>query len=92
MIFLFWHPAGALGQRQLVVYSIHLSQSLLALKECAIHLIDQHAPATEYGLGFVSRTWSYQMVSHPSTLQAQGGLASVFKWELVFPTWRGPLA
>ena len=83
----------ALGQRQHVVYAIHLSQSLLALKEfMAIHLIDQHAPATEYGLGFVSSTWSYQAVSHPSILQAQGGLASVFKWELVFPTWRGPLA
>ena len=67
-------------------------QRLLALKEfMAIHLIDQHAPATEYGFGFVSSTWSYQVVSHLSTLQAESCLASVFKWELVFPTWRGSL-
>ena len=84
----------ALGQRQHVVYDVHLSQSLFALKEFkAIHLIDQHAPpATEYGLGFVSSTWSYQVVSHPSILQAESCLASVFEWELVFPTWHGPLA
>ncbi len=25
-------------------------------------------------------------VSHPSTIQAQGCLTSVFKWELVYPT------
>ena len=40
---------------------------------------------------FVSSTWSFQAVSHPSTIQAECCLTSVFKWELVFPTWHGPL-
>ena len=31
-------------------------------------------------------------VTHPSTVLAQCCLTSVFKWELVFPTWQRPLA
>ena len=33
-----------------------------------------------------SSTWSSPAVSHPSTIQAQCCLTSVFEWELVFPT------
>ena len=52
------------------------------------HLLgSQKKPA----LVFVSSTWSSQVVSHPSTILAQCCLTSVWKWELVFPTWHGPL-
>ena len=40
---------------------------------------------------FVSSTWSSKAVSHPSTIQTQCCLSSVFEWELVFPTWHGLL-
>ena len=42
-------------------------------------------------LVLVSITWSSQTVSHPSIIQACSCLTSVFEWELVFPTWHGPL-
>ena len=68
-----------------------LAQSLYALKEFAAHLLGLHALATESGFGFVSSTRSSQAVSHLSTILAQCCLTSVFKWELMFPTWHRPL-
>ena len=54
---------------------------------CLAYMLPQWSPA----LVFVSSTWSSQAVSHPSTIQAQCCLTSELKWELVFPTWHGPL-
>jgi hypothetical protein len=54
---------------------------------CLAYMLPQRSPA----LVFVSSTWSSQAVTHPSTIQAQCCLTSVFEWELVFPTWHGPL-
>ena len=68
-----------------------LSQSLWAWKsfqpKCLTYMLPQRSPA----LVSVSNTWNSQEVSHPSTIQAQCCLTYVFKWELVFPTWHGPL-
>ena len=55
---------------------------------CLADMLPQRSPA----LVFVSSTRSSQTVSHPSTILAQCCLTSVFLWELVFPTWQGPLS
>ena len=55
---------------------------------CLAYMLPQRDPA----LVFVSSTWSSRGVSHPSTIQSQCCLTSVFEWELVLPTWHGPLA
>ena len=54
---------------------------------CLAYMLPQRSSA----LVFVSSTRSSQAVTHPSTILAQCCLTSVFKWELVFPTWHRPL-
>ena len=80
-----WSPASSLE------HSPDFPRACTPWKRFAAHLLGWYAPATEPGFGFVSNTRSSQAVSHPSTILAQCCLTSVFLWELVFPTWQGPL-
>ena len=48
-----------------------LSQSMYALKEFAIHVLDLDAPIMETGFGHVTSTRSFQAVSHPGIILAQ---------------------
>ena len=91
---IFIKVASTLGDHLTVVTS-KLSGSqprlcLYTLKEFAAQLLGLHAQQSPT-LVFVTSTCSSQAVSHPRTIQAQCCLTSVFKWELVFPTWNGPL-
>ena len=48
---------------------------------CLAFMLPQHSPVLVFGWS----TWSSQAVCHPSTIQAQCCLISVFECELVFP-------
>ena len=68
------------------------TQSRLSQRLCAIHLFDLLATVTEPGFGYspatpgVPKRSPIQVLSRPKFY-----LTSVFKWELVFPTWLGQL-
>ena len=47
---------------------------------CLAYMLPQRSPALVFG----SSTWSSLVVSHPSTIQAQCCLTSVFEWELFY--------
>ena len=60
-----------------------LSQSLYALKEFGSHLLGLHAPG--------ARLWFLSAAPGVSKLSPTQAHQSVFKWELVLPTWHDPL-
>ena len=60
-------------------------------KRCAAYLLGLHAPAPEPGFLFLSAAPAVPKKSPIQAILAQCVLTSVFKLELVFLKWQGPL-